>query len=96
MSHRVFLWNTARALLHLTRTAEGGMGLTEYLTAESQIVPYMAFPRFLLEMDLPETAKIIYVLLLDRARMSLRKPGWVDEDVLLLVFYSILKTIYFH
>ena len=71
MSHRVFLWNTARALLHLISTAEGGMGLTEYLTAESQIIPYMAFPRFLLEMDLPETAKIIYIMLLDRTRMSL-------------------------
>ena len=65
------------------------MGLTEYLTAESQIIPYMAFPRFLLEMNLPETAKIIYVLLLDRARMSLRKPGWVDEDGQLFVYYSV-------
>ena len=89
MSHRVFLWNTARALLHLISTAEGGMGLTEYLTAESQIIPYMAFPRFLLEMDLPETAKIIYIMLLDRARMSLRKPGWVDEDGHLFVYYSV-------
>ena len=63
--------------------------MTEYLTAESQIIPYMAFPRFLLEMDLPETAKIIYIMLLDRARMSLRKPGWVDEDGHLFVYYSV-------
>lgn len=63
--------------------------MTEYLKNESQITPYMAFPRFLLEMHLPETAKILYVLLLDRARISMRKPGWLDEDGHLYIFYSV-------
>ena len=53
---------------------------TEYLTSESQIVPYMAFPRFLLDVKVNETARIVYVLLLDRARLSMKNGGWVDQD----------------
>lgn len=47
--------------------------MTQFLIKDTLIPPYMAFPRFLLDMEqLSETAKILYVLLLDRARpMSL-------------------------
>lgn len=67
--------------------------MTDYLTTESQITPYMAFPRFLLELDLPETAKILYVLLLDRARMSLKNQGWMDEDGHLFIYYSVFDLM---
>ena len=43
--------------------------MTQFLTQDSLIPPYMAFPRFLLDKDgLSETAKILYTILLDRAR----------------------------
>ena len=40
--------------------------MTRFLTQDSPIPPYMAFPRFLLDKDeLNETAKILYMILLD-------------------------------
>ena len=54
--------------------------MTQFLIKDTLIPPYMAFPRFLLDMEqLSETAKILYVLLLDRARLSQKNEGWVDE-----------------
>lgn len=50
------------------------------LHKDSQIPPYMAYPRFLMTMDISETAKRVYVLLLDRARLSVKKEGWEDEN----------------
>ena len=45
--------------------------MTQFLTHDSPIPPYMAFPRFLLDKDgLNEIAKILYTILLDRARLS--------------------------
>ena len=56
--------------------------MTRFLTQDSPIPPYMAFPRFLLDKDgLNETAKILYTILLDRARLSQKNDGWMDEQV---------------
>ena len=44
--------------------------MTHLLRKNSPIPAYMAYPRFLLSMDISETAKLVYVLLLDRARRS--------------------------
>ena len=45
--------------------------MTRFLTQDSPIPAYMAFPRFLLDKEgLNETAKILYTILLDRARLS--------------------------
>ena len=63
--------------------------MTEYLTNESQIAPYMVFPKFLLDMDLPETTKLIYMLLLDRSRLSMRNDGWQDESGHVFIIYTI-------
>lgn len=53
--------------------------MNEYLTNQGSLTPYMVFPRFLLEYDISETSKIIYMLLLDRARLSLKSDKWTDE-----------------
>lgn len=58
------------------------------LSKETRLPPYMAYPRFLLNLDLNETARLIYILLLDRARLSL-KNNWVDEQGKAYVFYTI-------
>ena len=50
----------------------------------------MAYPKFLLEMiDLSETAKLVYIVLLDRARVSQAKGSWADEHGNVFIFYPI-------
>ena len=59
------------------------------LHKDSQIPAYMAYPRFLLAMDISETTKLIYVLLLDRARLSMKNEGWEDEQGHVFIYYTI-------
>ena len=47
------------------------------------------YPRFLLETNLSDSARLVYLLLLDRARMSMMNPGWEDENGRVFVFYPI-------
>ena len=64
--------------------------MTQFLTQDSLIPPYMAFPRFLLDKDgLNETAKILYTILLDRARLSQKNEGWTDEQGHVFIFFPI-------
>lgn len=64
--------------------------MTQFLTPDSPIPPYMAFPRFLLDqVKLSETAKILYAILLDRARLSQKNDGWTDEQGYVFIFYPI-------
>lgn len=64
--------------------------MTQFLTQDSLIPPYMAFPRFLLDKNgLNETAKILYTILLDRARLSQKNDGWSDEQGHVFIFYPI-------
>ena len=53
--------------------------IAEYITAKTIIPPYLPYPRFLLKMDLSQTAKLLYALLLDRSALS-QKNGWQDSD----------------
>ena len=48
-----------------------------------------AYPRFLLETNLSDSARLVYLLLLDRARASMMNPGWEDENGRVFVFYPI-------
>jgi len=68
------------------------------MTTDTALPAYMAYPKFLLEMiDLSETAKLVYILLLDRARISQAKGGWTDENGNVFIFYPIrdlAKTIH--
>ena len=50
-----------------------------YMTEKEQELPYYQFPKFLLEMNLSQNARVIYTLLYDRGRLS-RKNRWADED----------------
>ena len=64
--------------------------MTQYLSSNSRIPEYMSFPKFLLRMtSLSETAKIIYTVLLDRARLSQKKTGWTDEYGNVFIYYPI-------
>ncbi len=72
--------------------------LTQFLTTDTALPAYMAYPKFLLDMtDLGETAKLVYIVLLDRARVSQVKGGWTDENGNVFIFYPIrdlAKTIH--
>ena len=49
------------------------------MTADTKLLPYLPYPRFLLGADLTQTAKVLYAVLLDRSNLS-RANGWTDED----------------
>lgn len=49
--------------------------MTDFLTADTSLPSYMMFPRFLLDMEINETAKMLYMILLDRARLSQKNEG---------------------
>ena len=60
------------------------------LTKNSRMPTYMIYPRFLAEMEeLPDTAKIVYMHLLDRARLSMQREGWIDEQGNVFLNYTI-------
>lgn len=63
--------------------------MTQFLTCNSYIPPYMAYPRFLMNVDISETAKLVYILLLDRARLSMKNRDWQDESGWVFVLYTI-------
>ncbi len=51
----------------------------DYMTEIEHTVPYYQFPKFLLELPLPQNARILYMLLYDRSRISL-KNRWADTE----------------
>ena len=59
-----------------------------YMTEKEQELPYYQFPKFLLEMNLSQNARVIYTLLYDRGRLS-RKNRWTDEDGTVWTLVSI-------
>ena len=63
--------------------------MTQFLQRDSPIPLFFAYPKFLLTLDVSETAKMIYMLLLDRARLSMQKEGWQDEHGRVFIHYTI-------
>ena len=64
--------------------------MTQFLTTDTALPAYMAYPKFLFDMtDLSETAKLVYIVLLDRARISQAKGGWTDENGNVFIYYPI-------
>ena len=49
------------------------------MTKDTKLPPYLPFPRFLLEADLALTTKLVYMVLLDRSRLS-QANGWADSS----------------
>ena len=64
----------------------------QYITkneAKKQI-PYFQYPKFLLGLQLSQNAKLLYMLLYDRARIS-QKNEWLDELERVFVVYPIAE-----
>ena len=62
---------------------------TCYMTPVTHLPPYLELPRFVLDMDINETGKILYTLLLDRARLSQTNPAWKDKDDHVFIVFPI-------
>ena len=62
----------------------------DYMTEIEHTVPYYQFPKFLLELPLPQNARILYMLLYDRSRISL-KNRWADTDGRICFIFPITK-----
>ena len=63
--------------------------MTDFLTADTNLPSYMMFPRFLLDMEINETAKMLYIILLDRARLSQKNEGWSDTDGHVFIYFTM-------
>ena len=63
--------------------------MTDFLTADTNLPSYMMFPRFPLDMEINETAKMLYIILLDRARLSQKNEGWSDIDGHVFIYFTI-------
>ena len=50
----------------------------EYMKESEQMLKYFQFPKFLLKLRISQTAKFLYMILYDRARIS-RKNSWIDN-----------------
>ena len=59
-----------------------------YLNEESVMPPYFQFPEFLLNMPISQTAKITYMILYNRARLS-QKNKWLDDEGRIFIIYPI-------
>ena len=59
------------------------------MKCDSYLPPYMAYPKFLLKLNISETAKLVYMLLLDRARLSMKNGDWQDEMGRVFVLYTL-------
>ena len=64
--------------------------ITEYITADTILPLFFPYPRFLLKMDISQTAKLLYALLLDRATLS-QKNGWQDSEGRTYIVYPITE-----
>ena len=61
---------------------------TSYIRKNTKIKHYLPFPMFLLELDISQSAKILYALLLNRATLS-QKNNWFDESGRVYIMYAI-------
>lgn len=64
--------------------------MTQYMRPGGVLPTYMVFPRFLLlRQDIGDTAKLLYMVLLDRSRLSAQNESFQDEQGRVFVVYSI-------
>ena len=63
---------------------------TIYVGLDTGLPPYLPYPRFLLKMDISQTAKLLYALLLDRTTLSQRN-GWQDDQGRTFIVYPIVE-----
>ena len=61
-----------------------------YLYPGTPILQYFQFPEFLLRAKISQTARILYMVLYDRARLS-QKNNWSDDNGKVYLVYPLLN-----
>ena len=56
--------------------------MTTFLTANSTLPPYMAFPSFILDCDFSETTKLLYNGAFKPGKIITKNDGWIDKKVM--------------
>ena len=69
---------------------EGGDTIADYIRADTTLPAYLPYPRFLLKMEISQTAKLLYSLLLDRSTLS-QKNKWLDDEGRIYIIYPIAE-----
>ena len=54
------------------------------------MLPYLPYPRFLMEADLALATKLVYAVLLDRAQLS-QTNGWADSSGQIYIVFPIAE-----
>ena len=72
-----------------TRT-QGGDIIADYIMADTPLPFFLPYPRFLLKMEISQTAKLLYSLLLDRSTLS-QKNKWQDDKGRIYIIYPIAE-----
>lgn len=62
---------------------------TNFFYATDELPSFMVFPKFLMELPISETSRILYMILLDRAKLSATNPQWTDEAGRVFLCYPI-------
>ena len=65
--------------------------MNDIYTGEFEINNFLIFPRSMLKLGLNATETAVYMLLLDRAKLSAQNSGWTDEMGYVYLFYPILS-----
>ena len=60
------------------------------MRSDTKLLPYLPYPRFLLEVNLTQTAKVLYAVLLNRTNLS-RANGWTDEAGNIFIVFPLTK-----
>ena len=60
------------------------------MTADTKLLPYLPYPRFLMEADLALATKLVYAVLLDRAQLS-QTNGWADSSGQIYIVFPIAE-----
>ena len=61
-----------------------------YLYQDAPVIQYYQFPEYLLKAPVSQTAKILYMVLYDRARLSQRN-NWTDEAGRIYLIFPIIE-----
>ena len=62
---------------------------TQFIYSDTQITNYMVFPRALLDLPINGTAILVYMILLDRSRLSCRNPDWCNPQGQVFVQFTV-------
>lgn len=64
----------------------------QYYSATTPLPPYIPFPRFLLDIPLNDTDRLVYTFILSRMHLS-QSNGWVDKEGRVFCRYTIQELM---